>query len=208
MLSVKADFSERFEESTVFLNYIKSGVSDNSIRVLEGSMLKSAYLLLLYNIVESTITSTLDAVHARATNIDYNGASKKIRRLIIDFHFNTNKKCSMRQLDEFLSGEHKLPLYSEFSKRVKLYSGNLDAREIDQILSRYGIGKLSVPSKANLLIVKNQRNRIAHGEVMFKEACRHYTIQDLEIISKGVFDTLNEVIMMTEQYLQYNRYRA
>jgi hypothetical protein len=207
MLSVKADFKERFEESEVFLNHIKSGISNSSIRVQESSMLKSSYMLLLYNLIESTITSTLDEVHAKVSTVSYVDASNKVKRLIIDYHFGTSKKCNMRQLNEFLEGECKLPIYSEFSKKVRLYSGNLDAKEIDQLLTRYGIGKLTSQNKDKLLIVKNKRNKIAHGEVMFKEACRHYSVQDLEKVTMAVFDALNEVINMSESYLRHNRYK-
>jgi hypothetical protein len=71
---------------------------------------------------------------------------------------------------------------------------------------RYGIGTLKTRNRNLLLIVKNKRNAIAHGEQSFKEACREMTINDIEKLIKATFVALDDIIQQVNDYFSQKKY--
>lgn len=208
LISIKSDFEERCNEADILLQHISELSLTMRGNVQETSILKSAFVMLLYNVIESTMTSVLERVHEKVSRIHYLESSDKIKLLIIEFNFkNKNTKQHKLMVDNISSNKLNLPLLSEFTSRINLFSGNLDAREIDKILGRYGIGTITSKDRKKLLFVKNKRNKIAHGEEMFKESCRNSTVSELRNTKKAVSEVLSQVIDLTESYFKYEKYR-
>lgn len=76
------------------------------------------------------------------------------------------------------------------------------------MLKKYGIGVLATANQHKLLEIKNKRNRIAHGEEMFKEACRHLTITELRSFQDACFDAIENVLDQASVYISTNKYKA
>jgi hypothetical protein len=209
LISIKSDFEERCNEADILLQHISEMSLTMTGNVQETSILKSAFVILLYNVIESTMTSVLERVHEKISRVHYLDSSDKIKLLIVEFYFkNKNTRHHKLMVDDISNNKLNLPLLSEFTNRINLFSGNLDAREIDNILGRYGIGSITSKDRSKLLFVKNKRNKIAHGEEMFKESCRNSTVSELRDIKKAVSEVLSQVIDLTESYFQYEKYRA
>lgn len=209
MISISSDFHEKSNEAEVLLSHIRALSIESRGTVQEISILKSAFMLLLYNIIESTTTSILERIHEKVSVVKYQDSSQKLRLLIVEYHFaKGNAKKYKAEIDKITNGDTTLPLFDVFKKKVSLFSGNLDARELNKLLTRYGIGALTHEDKDKLLIVKNKRNKIAHGEEMFKESCRSFTANELDEICKAVLATLNQLIELTRDFFLHKKYLA
>lgn len=206
MFSIKSDFVEKREEADLLLTHI-SELTAASGNINTVAILKSSFMILLYNMVESTTVLVLDRVHERASRHSYRDLSDKLRKLFVEYYlFKENQSKQIKQLNSIVDDALLFPEFDEFTRKVNLFSGNLDARELNNLLSRYGIGKVTSKNKEDLLTVKNNRNKIAHGELMLKECCRNSTITELEKIKMAVFDALDQIINLTETYFAQQRY--
>lgn len=176
-------------------------------KIEETSILKSAYLVLLYNIVESTIYSTMEHIHENLAKHNYSELSEPIQKIYIEYYF---EKFSSKKHKEHIDGtilkSLLFPEIDEYTKRVTLFSGNLDASSIRDLLGKYGIGRLGKTGGMELLVVKSKRNKLAHGEETFTSSCRGFTTGELEKITKSTCSFLDSVISLAQSYLSNKRY--
>lgn len=205
MLSIKNELEEKIEEASILLEHILE-VSLMKKSVQKSSILKSAYVLLLYNIVESTTRLIFELVHDNLALHSYSQFSDNIKKLYRKFHFKNNSKLNNETVDDSSLCDIKFPSLEQYIKKITLYSGNLDARELNKIIKEYDIGIIDCESRKNLLTIKNKRNKLAHGEEKFKDSCRGYTIKELSIFKDSINETLQQLIGITEKYLEEKRY--
>ena len=206
LFSINADFKEKCDEAEILIKHIGS-LSKEKGNINKVSILKSAFILLLYNMLESTTVLVLERVHERVSSHQYNELSDKLKKIFIEFYLlNENSKKQQGKLDLIIANNLTFPLFTDYSKKVNLFSGNLDARELSAVIDKYGIGKITSDNKAKLLIIKNKRNKIAHGEEMFKESCRNLTTRELDLIKVATFVALEQMLNMTKLYFEQKRY--
>lgn len=204
--TIKDDFEEKRLEAEILINHIQD-ISKETGSVNKVAILKSAFIILLYNVIESTAVLILERVHEKVSRHQYCELSEQLKMLYIEcYMFNESKKKQQVALDLIIDNSLAFPDFEELTKKINLFSGNLDARELSKIMGRYGIGKITSLNKEKLVIVKNKRNKIAHGEVMFKECCRDSTHKELSVIKTAVFDSLNQMILLTDKYFEQKRY--
>lgn len=207
MISVKSDFEEKKIDIEILLNHINEVSLSKGSNVHKVAILKSSFMLLLYNTIESTISSILEKVHETASIHNYGELSDKLKLLFVEYYFvSQNGNKHKQSLDMVILNSAQFPSFAEFGKRVKSFSGNLDAREINKVLSKYGIGEIQSKKRDKLLIVKNLRNKIAHGEVMFKESCRNLTISELDQIRDATELAMQDAIAKAEHFIEQTRY--
>jgi hypothetical protein len=196
------------EEAALFLLMIQD-VTAKPGGVAKASLLKSSLVVMLYNAIESTMTLVFERVHEEIGKIAYPDLSPKIKAIWVDYFFiQNNSKHYQLHLEGAISKTLKLPDLDVFLNRIKLFSGNLDGRQLDELMKRYGIGTLKTRNRNLLLIVKNKRNAIAHGEQSFKEACREMTINDIEKLIKATFVALDDIIQQVNDYFSQRKYIA
>jgi len=206
--TIKNDFLGKRKEADILINHIKE-LSSKTGNVDKVAILKSAFIMLLYNVIESTAVSILERVHEKIVRYKYSELSDQLKTLFVEYYlFGENKKKQQSTLNSVIDNSLTFPEFEELIKKISLFSGNLDSRELTKIMGRYGIGKITSSNKEKLLIVKNNRNKIAHGEVMFKECCRNSTFEELSLIQLAVFDALDQMILSTETYLDQKRFLA
>lgn len=204
---IESEFHEKSRDIDVLFMHIKDLSHEKGNNVHKISILKSSLVLILYNTIESTVTLLLQEIHNTASIYNYEQLSDKLRVLITEYYFYNSKKSDIKKNLDLLSiNALKFPTLDDFEKRVNSYSGNLDSRAIDNTLSKYGVGKLRTNDREKLVIVKNIRNKIAHGELMFKEACRNFTINELEKIKNATENAMLDIIQQTNHYLQRQGY--
>lgn len=95
-----------------------------------------------------------------------------------------------------LLGQLKFPKFEDYEKKNKIISGNIDAKLINKILKSYGFSALDNPMKIHLLKVKNLRNKLAHGELTFKEVGRQLVLDDLILYISAVNETFSKLIKL------------
>lgn len=200
------DFDEKRREAEILLSHVEDlGAAPRSIE--KTAIVKSAFILLLYNMIESTMVSILEEVHVKLRRCLYKELSGCLQILYVEFYFDgANSKGNLRSLNETLSEELKFPYFHEFSNRVRLFSGNLDVRSVNGILKKYGVRQVNPKNALAVLLVKNKRNKIAHGEEMLKDSCRGMTCRELAAVRDAVEDFLCKIIDSVDLYLSEERY--
>jgi len=205
---IKAHVQERKSEAETLLQLLGDViVQPNS--VVRAAILKSAHILVLYNVIEATATEILERIHEVISIEKYSDLSPEIRKLWAEYFFcKQAEKKRFDSLEATIGGQTCFPQLKDFLDHINLYSGNLDARAINGVLKKYGIGVLATANQHKLLEIKNKRNRIAHGEEMFKEACRHLTITELRSFQDACFDAIENVLDQASVYISTNKYKA
>jgi hypothetical protein len=93
-----------------------------------------------------------------------------------------------------------------------LFSGNIDGRKIKETAIKYGFSHVTDARKtgngSDLLIVKMNRNDLAHGFKSFTEVGRDKTADELLAIERKVVKYLRQILQNIEAYLENQEYLA
>ncbi|NVN38628.1 MAE_28990/MAE_18760 family HEPN-like nuclease [Komagataeibacter swingsii] len=208
MISVKNNLIERkLELNKMFI--IVEELDGETGKIKEACVLKSLIFMMIYNSVESTISSCLNVVHDIIENIEYKNLNKEIQKLWSEYYFcGANGDNVSRQLTAFSDGMQKFPKADLLLQKLKLYSGNIDVRKSRTVLKKYGMLNFHIneTDSSNILKVKRKRNELAHGEYSFSEASNQTTTQEIKAISTSCFVFLEKVIQLFESYIENEKY--
>ena len=177
--------------------------------------MKASVILMLYTVIESTITTCLKKIHAeiRNNNLFFGNLNEGIQKIILLYYLSIfDKKENMKsEIDSFMNFIHTLQQnkmvflsYDDICKYYQLYSGNLDTKEIRSVLKKYEIEFDEHISE--LTDIKNKRNKLAHGINSFETIGRGLSIQRIQILKEKVFLCMDKVIESVEKYLINKRY--
>jgi hypothetical protein len=181
------------------------------ITVEQQKILYSSVYLQLYSLVEATITRCVEAVCAAAADGEVwkpGDLSEAVRREWVRYVARTHKDLThenrldsaIRMFDVLMSA---LPV-SRF--QVERAGGNWDDRQIEEISGRLGFElRISEPirvavkrhvrdDKGALALIKDLRNRLAHGDLSFVECGAGATVSDLRSLKDATTAYLREVV--------------
>ena len=95
-------------------------------------------------------------------------------------------------------------------EREELFSGNVDARLIKEIADKYGFSYQTNFAKTNngqnLVVIKSNRNDLAHGIKSFEEVGRDKTIKQLLGMKEEVVEYLTQILENIRDYLDNEEY--
>lgn len=173
-------------------------------------------LLMLYNLVESTLVNGIEEVYSvfRQDGITYSQVRHEIKEIWFNYRFSnaydkkacfdTYKKTAEKIITSIMLNE---PL--ELDRKATGISGNLDADSIRDVCKKHGI-QFNSPEECHggvkLGKVKEQRNQLAHGTLSFVECGRDFTVIDLHEIKIEVGKFLNGFIDAIESYYDNKEY--
>ena len=173
-------------------------------------------LLMLYNLVESTLVNGIEEVYSvfRQDGITYSQVRHEIKEVWFNYRFSnaydkkacfdTYKKTAEKIITSIMLNE---PL--ELDRKATGISGNLDADSIRDVCKKHGI-QFNSPEECHggvkLGKVKEQRNQLAHGTLSFVECGRDFTVIDLHEIKIEVGKFLNGFIDAIESYYDNKEY--
>ncbi len=191
------------------LRFAEAAVTDDQRRrhAREANIFKAAALLVLYNAIEASARSAIQAIYdeLNQTNIAFEALHEQLRRRVLrDFKANA-------QLDKHESMQNVAieMVVASFNHR-RIFNGNVDAREIKRQSKDYGFDTKTEHSKArngeHLLIVKDKRNDLAHGVAPFSEIGKQYTIQDLLEIQRYSLGYMEGILGNINTYLDQKCY--
>jgi len=222
MNTVLLDFNTRAQEVDDYFIFLESlikqttklAVADSAgqyqIQSLNPELaktLKANGLLLLYNLVESTMRNAIVAIFDELKNqaISFEQLKPEIKIIVLKNLQNRSPKKIHLQINQ-ISTDIIIATFD----RKKLFSGNVDARLIKEIAEKYGFSYQTDFAKTkdgqNLVDIKDKRNDLAHGDKSFKEVGQGKTIEDLLKIKEEVIEYLRQILENIKTYLDNQEY--
>lgn len=164
---------------------------------------------MLYNLIEGVVTQTytflFDTIRNNVNTFDE--LNNKIKLIYLNLQVGMLEKPAdiLNYLSRY-QDIHKIS-YEEYTQKKTLYSGNLDAKTIRELNDKIGIRyELHVDNEEKMLTVKNNRNKLAHGELSYQEVGRNYTDSDLSGYIDAVFNYVTSFKRIIEQYINGEGY--
>ena len=208
------DFLERKKEVQRYLKVLK--VLDRKLddKILkqydhERRIFRSGAMLIMYNAIEASARSGVEAIYdeLRMQSISFSVLNENLRQRILgDFkkHMSVNKDHRMSNI--------AVEIVEKSFKVDKLFSGNVDAREIKKQTEKLGI-ELDIDYSTtrngkDLVVIKNLRNRLAHGYVSFSDATKDRSLLEIEEIAKYSLAYMEQVLKDIEAYINNKEYLA
>jgi MAE_28990/MAE_18760-like HEPN len=228
-------FEERLQEIDSYLNLleviekqVQKGLpqfkgDDSTITVQQQRMLYSSVYLQLYNLVESTVTQCVDTISdiVNAQELqpdDLCDALKRewvrlVARTHIDLSSEKRLESAMALCDHVASSQS----ISEFNVE-RGGGGNWDDQSIHKFTKRLGLS-LEISREAQqavkqpfkndmgtLSLIKDYRNKLAHGNISFAECGENVTVHDLRQLTEHVALYMGEVVGCFKQFLDTHEF--
>ncbi|MGP0903891.1 MAE_28990/MAE_18760 family HEPN-like nuclease [Serratia sp. CY76391] len=231
-MTSKVLFSERMQDINEYFEFIdllinkkpnlvfKETPEDNpTIMPIDKEMthiLKANAFIILYNLIEATISNAIEDIHTVFTS-DANLCVDTINENLTKLAFK-NIKSIQSEID-FSQGDIAktiLKTWLDAHKKLidanknPLFSGNVDAKKIREVAERYGFSS-DTDSEAtrngyNLLPIKKARNDLAHGSDSFRNKGRETSIDTLKEMKDEVHQYLNRILENIQEYLDTKAY--
>lgn len=208
MISVKTTFQSRANEVEVYFQFINTFIRANSNDDL-NKIMKSNLLLMLYNLVESSISNAIEEIHNNiySKTVSFDVLKIEIREVLIKYLKSYLKPMDfVKQINQIA-----IDIVKKSFKKEKISNGSIDSRKIKQLGDSYGFSSLTTFSQTKngecLKVEKNRRNDLAHGTFSFTEVGKDYTLLDLEIMKNETIHYLTEILDNIDTYLLNEDYK-
>lgn len=219
MTTVQQDFQNRVAEIEAYFDFVSRVDAGDTMLVASSDGLpaypavarddlqktfRASAILLLYNLMESTVTNAVEAIFDEFSTqgIHFNDCRAEVRRVVLTNLKQHNPGDILPELQQ-LSTDIIIKTF----KKDKIVSGNVDARRIKDLSDEYGIHHPAADGN-DLLTVKTSRNDLAHGSKSFAEVGRTFTIADIIRIKDKVIAYLTAMLTNVTAYIQQQHYRT
>jgi hypothetical protein len=216
------DFNERSKEVSKYFMFLKSleqsttklSMNDKDgkpkIKEVDDELLKTlkaSAFLLLYNLIEATMRNAIEAIfdELKIRGTSYDQIRPELKKIVL-------KNIKKRNSDRLFSSINSIAvdiIAAGFDKS-DLFSGNLDGKKIKDTANEYGFSYQTDHRRTgngnDLLIVKTNRNDLAHGFKSFTEVGRDKTADELLEIKNKVVRYLKQILVNIDQYLSSQEY--
>jgi hypothetical protein len=222
MIAIKHDFERRVTEIELYFKhlelfserdaFIKTPTSTYKKRVDPEllKVMKANCFLLLYNLVESSISQSLthifDTISAKRKM--YCEVKPQIRKIWIKHKHNNFKEKNSDSIFNILQTIENDILDIQGFEGIPI-SGNIDGQKIKSIAELLGFSykvHYTAGRGENLHVVKVRRNKLAHGEESFSECGRSFTYADLVTIKNQVIRYVRRILNNIESFLDEDQY--
>ena len=228
MTALTRMFNDRVTEVGLYLDLlealdkqIKHGrppLGDDKVSAPQQHILYSAVYLQLYNLVEVTVTRCVEAVHSAASERGRWAPADLSARLLEEWvrlkaetdeplNADNRRKRAVALCDHLVAGS---PVNWPPDAHLR---GNWDDNQIERMSERLGC-RLRISATTNaaikrpirddmghLALVRDRRNRLAHGNISFAECGADVTIEDLRRTKDCTILYLREVIDAFERHI-------
>ena len=218
---VSSDINYRSVMSMAYDVAEKANPNGIATQVPEISLVTSAICsnikIMIYNLIEFSITSLVQAIYdcVKSDNCGYADVSKELQNIWLHSRLkvlndpnannSTAEKTSKKLLDDAVSG-----MALELNPRNTISGGNLDGLKILNLFKSHGVtvhpGQSDYREK-ELEDIKNGRNGLAHGSVSFAEAGNQVTSSELVALINHVDSFLTQLHDDVLMYLSSKGYK-
>ncbi|MEN9610069.1 MAG: hypothetical protein RLZZ628_883 [Bacteroidota bacterium] len=174
---------------------------------LQHILLSNAFLL-LYNLVESTISGAIEAIYKEMleNEVTFDDIQPTIQLEIVDnIRKNVNSKKFVESIHELMTD-----IVEHHPKSTDLFSGNIDQEEIKKIAQKYGFSAHTDARKTQngepLRTIKKRRNELAHGFKSFKDCGKAKTFQEMRQIKEQSLLYVEQILRNIADFLEQKRY--
>lgn len=200
---------------SVILDYDKNGAK--VINTIDNKkffrIMKSNFILMLYNLVESTITNGLEEIYENLENdsCKYSDLIEEIQIIWREYKVREIYKPEsllktytkrVKEIVDDITNEVPIILH----KNMIGFSGNLNAKKIKEICNKHHIRYTVIDDNQMLDNVKKKRNALAHGDDSFSKCSRDLTVKDLEDIKDTIIKFLTGIVNGMEEYCDGKKY--
>jgi MAE_28990/MAE_18760-like HEPN len=222
MQTVISDFNTRVQEinkyflfldglvnETIKLVILEDGV-EQKIREIDRDLvktLKANGFLLLYNLIESSMTNAIEAIfdELKEKKIPFDSVRIEIKKVVLQ-NFKSRSPDDIHTKISDIS----IDIITAGFKRRELFSGNIDRKEIAKTAIKYGFScdtdYLKTKHGENLYNVMKNRNDLAHGNKSFSEIGKGTSIEDLLKVKEEVIEYIAQILNNIEKYLAAQEY--
>lgn len=174
-------------------------------------ILKSNFLLMLYNLVEACVVSGMLEIYEslKQSQSGYNELIEEIQSLWSKYKIGEIYKSSGTR-SSYEKGVREIiaqVITDEpvFLNRAALeISGNLDARRIKNLCDKHCIRYVASDDDGCLKTVKEKRQNLAHGDESFGDCARDMTLSQLEHIKDEVIRFIGSILNGMKNYYVEN----
>lgn len=164
---------------------------------------------MLYNLIESCVRSGFEEIYSavKDSGKPYAEISEGLRDIWSNYEISkahrdtANRQTYGRRVKEII--EQVISDNPLIITRDALdISGNLDARQIRELLNTHKISftESEPKEKHKILMVNTKRNNLAHGDEAFGDCGRDYTLADLNEIKDQTYVFLNGLLDGMKKY--------
>lgn len=176
-------------------------------------ILKSNFLLMLYNLVEACVVSGMLEIYEslKQSQSGYNELIEEIQSLWSKYKIGEIYKSSGTR-SSYEKGVREIiaqVITDEpvFLNRAALeISGNLDARRIKNLCDKHCIRYVASDDDGCLKTVKEKRQNLAHGDESFGDCARDMTLSQLEHIKDEVIRFIGSILNGMKNYYDNKLY--
>lgn len=218
MINVKETFEERKGEIEFYYSVLVEIDKENSsIQTIDNARLfkimKSNFILMLYNLVESTVSTGMLEIYESIKNesCTYKNMVQELQTIWRDakvkqvYSSSTELKTYTNRVKEIVDDiTTSAPFVLE--KGMLNINGNLNAGRIKHICDDHKIRYSVVDDDNKLEEVRRKRNSLAHGDESFSQCARDLTLSDLESIKDIIINFLQGIIQGMEDYCDNKKY--
>lgn len=213
MEELKREYERAIEDIELYYEHLKELEKENQVNYSQLlKILKANLFLMLYNIIESIVTKSLELIHDKINSekVKYKDCIDEIKALWIEFKhskFGQTKSLNIIKKLTQIDDEILCIEYRKYSKKKRSsISGNLDAQKIREISDAYALAHNSKTKGEKLVEIKSARNRLAHGEISFSELGGNYTREQIYDYYNECKEYLDEYISNVEIYIGKKKY--
>lgn len=176
-------------------------------------ILKSNFLLMLYNFVEACVVSGMMEIY-ESLNESKSGYDELIEEIQLIWSNNRidnvydssgGKTAYERAVTEMISSViNRSPI--SLNRGALNISGNLDARKIKSLCDKHRIRYVASDVDGCLKTVKDKRQNLAHGDESFGDCARDLTLSQLEHLKDEVFRFIGDILDGMKTYYDNRLY--
>lgn len=219
MTNTLAIFEDRKEELELYYSIMLDIDSDDpQIHTINNArffkILKSNFLLMLYNLVESCVVSGIMEIYEklRNENCTYSQVIDEIKNIWVTYQISqvytpttnlTTYENRVKRIIANITETQPIVLTKEACK----ISGNLDSKQIKSLCDKHRIRYTAIDDEGALRTVKNKRNSLSHGDVSFSDCARDLTLSDLNAIKEAVLAFMDGILTGMKNYYNNNGYK-